>query len=76
MMARRTHAAICKDSDKAKRLSSCCTRREASAPPWVYASTDPWKVSQGVNPSPEHAGSRERFSRLTFLTNVSRGGRR
>ena len=70
--ARRTLAAIRKESADARRLSSCCARREASAPPRVDASTDHWRVSQGVNPPPVHTGSREGFSRLTFFTNAIR----
>ena len=73
MTARRTLAAIFKESVGARSPSNCCARREASAPSQVDTSTNPWRVSQGVNPPPPvHAGSREGFSRLTFLTNASR----
>ena len=73
MMARRTLTAICKESADARRLSNCYTRREASSPPRVDASTDPWRVIQGMNFHPLHTGSRDGFSRLTFFTNTSRG---
>ena len=73
MMARRTLAAIRKESADARRPSNCCARREASALPRVDASTGHWRVSQVVNPLPVHAGSREGFNRLTFFTNTSRG---
>ena len=49
MQARRTHAAVRRESTKAIRLSSCCARREASAPSQVDASTVPWRFIQGMN---------------------------
>ena len=48
MTARQTLTAISKESADARRLYNCCTRREASAPTQVDASTDPWQVSQGM----------------------------
>ena len=41
---------ISKESDDSKRPYNCCARREASSPPQVDASTNTWRVSQGVNP--------------------------
>ena len=67
MASRRTFTAIRKESADARHPSNCCTRREASVPPRVDASTDPWRSSQVVNPPPVHAGSREGFNRLKFL---------
>ena len=69
----RTLSDICKDSDDANRPSNCCARREASKPLQVYASTYPWRVSQGVNTPPVQAGSREAFISLTFLIKLNRG---
>ena len=73
MMARRTLTAIRKESADARRPPNYCAMRETSAPPGVDALTDPWRVSQGVNPALVHTGSREGFTRLTFLTNARRG---
>ena len=72
-IARRTLAAIHKESTDARRPSNCCAMREASAPPRVDASTYPWRVTQCMNLPPVHTGSREGFSRLTFFTNAIRG---
>ena len=65
MTARRTLAAIRKESANASRPSNFCAIREVSEPPRVDASAYPWRVSQGVNP-PVQAGSREGFDRLIF----------
>ena len=74
MTARRTLADIYKESADNMRPSNYYVMREESAPLRLDASTDPWQVSQDVNPPPPvHAGSREGFSRLTFFTNASRG---
>ena len=51
-MSRWTLTAICKESANTRRLSNCCARREASAPPWVYALTNLWRISQVVTPPP------------------------
>ena len=48
--ARLTLTSIFKESVDAKRPSNCCARREASAPQQVEGSTNPWHVSQCVNP--------------------------
>ena len=69
----RNRAAVRRESADARRLSSCWTKREASVPPWVDAFTVPCRVSQGVNPPPVHARSREGFIRNTFLTRASNG---
>ena len=73
MTARRTLASIRKESADARRPPNFCARRKASEPPRIDASTDPWRVIQGVNPPPVHAGSREGFIRFTFFANASRG---
>ena len=52
MTERRTLTDIHKESSNARRPSNCCARREASAPPQVDTSTDPWRVSQSVTPPP------------------------
>ena len=44
--------AMGKESANVRCPSNCYSRREASAPPWVDASTDPWQVIQGTNPPP------------------------
>ena len=71
--ARRTRAAFRRESAEARRPSSYWARREASTPPRVDASTVPCRVSQGVNPPPAHAGSREGLINDTFLTRASNG---
>ena len=73
MTARRNLATIPKESANKRGQYNCCTRREASLHPQVDASTDSWRISQGVNPPTVHRGPREGFIRLKFFINTSRG---
>ena len=50
MTTSQTLAAICKESADSRRPSNYYAMREASAPPRVDVPTDPWRVSQDVNP--------------------------
>ena len=73
MTERRTLAAIRKEPADARRPSNCCAKKEASAPPRVDVSTDPWRVRHGATPpSPVQSELREGFKRLTFLTKMIR----
>ena len=73
IQVKRTHVDVRRDSSEDSLLYIFCTRREASDPSRVNASTVPWRVIQDVNPPPAQAGSREGFKRDAFLTNSKSG---